>query len=119
VISHRPSWILNAVLRNPKFRLHELAKQYGVNYVIAGHVHQMIRADLEGVEYISMPSSGGHLRASKKYEDGWFFAHGLVTVEGSKIRFDLKEVSGPLGAGRITQPSDWGVAGLAGAHVGK
>ena len=107
VLSHRPSWILNAVLRNPAFPLQEMAKRYGVSYVIAGHVHQMIHAELDGVHYISMPSAGGHLRASARYEDGWFFGHALVTVRDSKIKFELHEVTG-----RSSQPADWGIAGL-------
>src|ERR1022692_817397 len=46
IISHRPSWLINVALRNPNFALHQLARQYGVQYVIAGHVHQMLHFDL-------------------------------------------------------------------------
>ena len=106
VISHRPSWLFNAVMRNPDFPLQKLAKQYGVQYVIAGHIHQMMQAELDGVSYISMPSAGGHLRGSKRYQDGWFFGHALVTVRESKIRFEVREVGG-----RVTRADDWGVAG--------
>ena len=87
VVSHRPSWILNVALRNPDFPLHELAKQYGVNYVIAGHIHQMLRFELDGVEYISMPSAGGHLRASGEYRDGWFFGYTVVDRRQRRSRF--------------------------------
>ena len=112
VFSHRPSWILQAVLGNPQFPLHRLAKQYGVQYVIAGHIHQMLHFDLDGVTYLSMASSGGHLRASKKYEDGWFFEHSLVTVNGSSVQIQIEELSPPFGQSRTTQYTDWGVAGL-------
>ncbi len=112
VVSHRPSWILQAVLGNPAFPLHQLAKRYGVQYIIAGHIHQMLAFNLEGITYLSMASSGGHLRASKKYEDGWFFQHSLVTVNGETVRFQIKELSPPFGAGRVTAPSDWDAAGL-------
>lgn len=111
IVSHRPSWILNAMLRNPEFPLHRLAKRYGVSYVIAGHIHQMIRAEIEGVTYISMPSAGGHLRASQKYEDGWFFGHALVIVQGGRIGFEVREVKGAVGLGRVSQASEWGLAG--------
>src|SRR5947208_361314 len=67
IVSHRPSWIIPAAMRNPEFPLHKLAKRYGVQYVIAGHVHQLIRIELGGVVYLSMPSAGGHLRLSKAY----------------------------------------------------
>ncbi len=113
VISHRPSWILQVVLGNPAFPLHQLAKKYGVQYVIAGHIHQMLAFNLEGVTYLSMASSGGHLRASKRYEDGWFFEHSLVSVDGETVRFEIKELSAPFGQARVTTPNDWGPAGLA------
>ncbi len=112
IVSHRPSWLLDAALGNGAFRLHQLAKQYGARYVIAGHVHQLIHAELEGVQYLSMPSSGGHLRLSKKYEDGWFFGYALVEVRGSEVRFQIKELGPPNGEGRVTALTDWGKAGL-------
>ena len=59
-----------------------MAKRYGVCCVIAGHVHQLIHADLEGVTYVSLPSAGGHLRLSGKYEDGWFFGWTGVEIRG-------------------------------------
>ncbi len=107
VISHRPSWIFNVLLKNPQDPVHQLAKEYGVQYVISGHIHQMVHAELEGITYLSMPSAGGHLRASMKYEDGWFFAHTLVDVSGSTANFQIKELHD-----RITTPADWGPSGL-------
>lgn len=112
VFSHRPSWIVPVALQNPDFPLHRLARQFGVQYVIAGHVHQMLRFQLQGVTYLSMPSSGGHLRLSKAYQDGWFFGHARVTMNGAAIDFQLEELKPPLGQGRITKPADWGMAGL-------
>ena len=84
IVSHRPSWILNAVLGNPGFPLHQLAKRYGVKYVIAGHIHQMLHFEVEGVTYLSMPSAGGHLRLEKQYDKGWFFAHTLVSIAATR-----------------------------------
>ena len=112
VLSHRPSWILPVALHNPDFPLHRLARRYGVQYVIAGHVHQMLRFALEGINYISMPSSGGHLRLSKAYQDGWFFAHARVAVTGRDIAFRIEELKAPRGQGRVTKAKDWGMTGL-------
>jgi predicted phosphodiesterase len=112
IVSHRPSWLLNVALRNPNFALHQLARRYGVQYVVAGHIHQMLRLELEGVTYLSMASSGGHLRLSGVYEDGWFFGHALVEVHGKNIDFQIRELSAPHGEGRITKLTDWGMAGL-------
>jgi predicted phosphodiesterase len=104
VVSHRPSWMFPVAMRNPNFALHQLARRYGVQYVVAGHVHQMMHFELEGVTYISMASSGGHLRLSGKYEDGWFFGHAVIQI---------KETGPPHGEGRTTRLADWGMAGLA------
>jgi hypothetical protein len=112
VVSHRPSWLVNVALRNPDFALHRLARRYGVQYVIAGHVHQMLRLELEGVTYISMASSGGHLRLTEAYQDGWFFGHALAEVDRKNAVIRIVETGPPHGQGRITKLADWGMAGL-------
>jgi predicted phosphohydrolase len=112
VVSHRPSWLVDVALGNPNFALHQLARRYGVRYVVAGHVHQMLRLELEGVTYVSMASSGGHLRLSEAYQDGWFFGHALVEVDGRSAGFEIREAGPPHGQGRITKLADWGMAGL-------
>ena len=112
IVSHRPSWLAYVALQNPNFPLHELAHRYGVQYIVAGHVHQMLHFELEGVTYVSMVSSGGHLRSSGAYQDGWFFGHALVQVNGKSIEFQIKEVGPPRGEGRVTRLADWGMLGL-------
>jgi predicted phosphodiesterase len=113
IVSHRPSWLVDVALGNPKFALHQLARRYGVQYVIAGHLHQMLDLELDGVTYVSMASSGGHLRLSRAYQDGWFFGYALVEVHGQSVDIQIKELGPPYGEGRITKLSDWGMAGLA------
>jgi 3',5'-cyclic-AMP phosphodiesterase len=114
ILSHRPSWLLDAALQNSNFALHRLAKKYGARYVIAGHVHQMLHIDLEGISYVSLPSAGGHLRLSGRYEDGWFFGHTLVEVSGASVRFQIEEAGG-----RMTTLNDWGNLGLAKRGAGQ
>ena len=113
IVSHRPSWLLRVLLANPKFPLHQLALRYGVKYVIAGHLHQMLRYELDGVTYVSMASAGGHLRDTKRYEKGWFFAHALVTVHENAANIAIKELGAPYGKQRVTRLEDWDAAGLA------
>jgi predicted phosphodiesterase len=113
IVSHRPSWLFNAATRNSQFALHQLARKYGVQYVIAGHVHQILHVSLEGVTYLSLPSAGGHLRASGQYEDGWFFGYTMVTLEGAAVTFKIAELGPPHGQGRVTGLADWGLTGLA------
>jgi 3',5'-cyclic-AMP phosphodiesterase len=112
VVMHRPSWFLHVALGNSDFPLHRLAKQHRVQYVVAGHVHDLLRFELDGITYLSMPSSGGHLRLSKAYEAGWFFGRARVAVNGGAIDFAIVEAQAPHGEGRITKPADWGAAGL-------
>jgi 3',5'-cyclic-AMP phosphodiesterase len=112
IAMHRPSWILSVALGNSDFPLHRIAKEHGVRWVIAGHVHQILRFDLDGITYLSMPSAGGHLRLSKQYEDGWFFGHARVTVTGREVELAMQEAKTPHGQGRVTHPADWGAAGL-------
>jgi Icc protein len=112
IVSHRPSWLINVALHNPEFALHRLVKQYGVRYVISGHVHEMLRFELDGVDYVSLPSAGGHLRASGEYRDGWFFAYTVVEARGGAATFEVHELKAPHGQGRVTTLSDWGMLGL-------
>lgn len=107
VISHRPSWLMDAALGNANSPLHRMAKRYGVCCVIAGHVHQLIHADLEGVVYFAAPSAGGHLRLSGRYEDGWFFGWSNVDVKGGEVTFTVHSVDG-----KVTPLNAWGRAGL-------
>jgi predicted phosphodiesterase len=112
IVFHRPSWILNAIVGDPNFRLHQIARKYGARFVISGHVHEMLHAELEGVDYISMVSAGGHLRASGKYEDGWFFGYAVVDVDKKGVEFHVRELGAPYGQGRSTALKEWGAAGL-------
>jgi hypothetical protein len=108
IVSHRPSWIVDVAFKNSGSALHRLARKYGVRYVIAGHIHEMLHMELDGVSYMSLPSAGGHLRLSGRYEDGWFFGHTLVEVNGSGVHFEIREIEG-----RVTSLRDWGNVGLA------
>jgi predicted phosphodiesterase len=112
VFMHRPTWLMDVAARNPNIALHQMARRYGVQYVIAGHLHQLLHFDLEGVTYVSMASSGGHLRASGRYEDGWFFGHALVEVNAAAVGFKIEELKSPRGQGRVTRLTDWGMLGL-------
>ncbi len=113
IVSHRPSWLVPVVLKDSHFALQEMAKKYGVKAVIAGHVHQMLHFELDGVTYLSAPSSGGHLRGSKAYADGWFFGHLRAEVAEGQITFEVRETGQPYGEGRKTAASAWGgVRGL-------
>ena len=75
--------------------------------MIAGHVHEMLHFTVEGIEYVSMVSSGGHLRASGKYEDGWFFGYGTMDIQPKETTFRIHDLEG-----KETTLQDWGPTGL-------
>ena len=116
VFSHRPPWLLSALVRAQDAPLQKLAREYGVQFYIAGHLHQMLHFDVGGVTYLSVPSSGGHLRASKLYRDGWFFGYTVVDVHGRNVEMTIKELGPPDGESRVTHPNDWGGNGLVSAQ---
>lgn len=112
IISHKPVWAVSVMMNSPNFELHRIAKRFGVQYVIAGHVHGMMQAELDGVTYISVPSAGGNLRASKKYEDGWFYGYMPVDVSPAGVKIAVREIGEPFGKSRSNTLSDWGKTGL-------
>jgi UDP-2,3-diacylglucosamine pyrophosphatase LpxH len=107
IVTHRPSWIIDAAMRNANAPLQQLAKRYGVRWIVAGHVHQLIHAEVDGVTYVAVPSSGGHLRLSHKYEDGWFFGWTEVEVKGADVAATIHELGG-----RRSTLEQWGLSGL-------
>jgi predicted phosphodiesterase len=112
VVSHRPFWLFPVLFAMSQSPVHQLLLKYGVRYVFTGHLHKMVHAELGGITYLCLPSSGGHLRDTKRYEDGWFFGHTSVGVEGDRLNIRFEETGPPYGQGRITTLDDWGVAGL-------
>jgi predicted phosphohydrolase len=112
VMSHRPFWLLPVLFGMSQSPVHQLLLRYGVQYVVTGHLHKMLHANLDGITYLCMPSAGGHLRDTKRYEDGWFFGHTIVQVTGKRLTMRIEEIDPPRGNGRISTIDDWGVAGL-------
>src|SRR6185369_11580981 len=62
VFFHKPYWIAFLKLGSGEFPLHQLAKKYGVSYIISGHGHQFMRLTREGVTYLEVGSSGAKLK---------------------------------------------------------
>jgi hypothetical protein len=99
------------MMNSPNFELHRIAKRFGVQYVIAGHVHGMFQGTLDGVTYISAPSAGGNLRASMKYEDGWFYGFTQFDVTPAGVSVRIQELGAPYGKGRSSALTEWGKGG--------
>jgi predicted phosphodiesterase len=106
VVMHKPVWLLPMMMQNLQFPLHVIAKKHKVTAVIAGHVHNLMKMEREGVLYFLVGSSGGHLRAST-WNDGWFFQFMMAEVEGTRVRFSVKELDAPFGEGRKFSLEQW------------
>ncbi len=114
VFFHRPFWLVPVRLHSGEFALHRLARKYGVDYVISGHGHFFARLERDGIVYLEVGSSGGHMRgqaSTEGFRGGWFYHHVWATVKGTDVKLMVKEVGPPFGEGRMFPASDWGENG--------
>lgn len=100
VFLHQPFWIPFVVLGSGEFPLHRLARRYGVNYVVSGHGHQLLRMARDGVTYLEVGSSGARITRGtdrgEGFAQGWFYQHVWVTVKGAAARLQVKELGGKM-----------------------
>ncbi len=105
VFFHRNFWLLPLKLQVRSFPLLDLAKEYGVCCIVSGHGHQFQAIASGGVEFLEVGSSGASVGDSTKtgvgYAEGWFYQYVWVTVEGSSVHFEVRELGPPLGQGRV------------------
>jgi predicted phosphodiesterase len=101
VFFHKPFWLTFLQFQSGEFPLHRLARQYGVRYVISGHLHFLLRRERDGVTYVQMGSSGA--RIEPDYDRGAFYQHALVEVRGDQVRFTVHELGPPYGQGRTQE----------------
>jgi predicted phosphodiesterase len=110
VFFHHPSWI-RQIDEGQDFKLHQLAKTYGVDYVVSGHGHVFVKRVHEGIVYMEVGSSGGQMTAplvrGEGFRDGRFYHWVWGDVKGSKVSLSVKEIDGQMGAGRMFRIEDW------------
>lgn len=111
IVFHRPYWIEGLKSQGTEFALHQIAKKYGVGYVISGHGHRFVRMVREGIVYMEVGSSGGtmggKLIRGEGFAQGCFYHFVWARVEGSKVSFTVKELDGAMGRGRMFNADDW------------
>lgn len=111
VVFHRPFWIQALRQSETAVPLHELVKKYRVDHVISGHGHQFVRMVRDGVAYMEVGSSGGTMRGKLLRGDGFtqgaFYHFVWAHVTGNQVRFAVKELSAPMGQGRMFRADDW------------
>jgi len=92
VLFHKPFWLIPVKFQSAQFPFHQLAKKYGVGYVLSGHGHQYVRAVNDGIVYMEVCSSGGKLKGEGA-EQGWFYGHVFVRVSGSNVELTVKKLA--------------------------
>jgi predicted phosphodiesterase len=117
ILFHRPFWIPFVIFKNREFPFHQIAKKYGVAYVICGHMHQFMRMEQDGVVYMVVGSSGASMKrglnAGQGFEQGWFYHHVQMQVKGSTVQATVKEVDRDGVKGRVFKADDWDKVKLA------
>jgi predicted phosphodiesterase len=110
IFFHHPTWI-RALDEGQDFRLHQLAKQYGVDYVISGHGHVFVKRERDGIVYIEVGSSGGQMTRplirGEGFKDGRFYHWVWGDIRGAKVSLTVKEIDGPMGEGRMFPVEQW------------
>lgn len=106
VFFHQPQVWLIPLKFQSEFELHKLLLNHHVTMVVSGHTHQFSRLEKDGIVYLCVGSSGGHLRGSG-FDNGWFFHHVRAAVHGSQVTLTVKEMDSPGHKGRIFAVSDW------------
>jgi len=102
VFFHKPTVWLIPLKFQSHFALHDVLTRYRVTAVFSGHTHQFARLEKDGIVYLCVGSSGGHLRVSGDgFAQGWFYGHVLAVVKGSKVDLKVKEIDPPMGKGRV------------------
>ena len=93
IFFHKPYWLAFLKLGSGEFPLHQLARKYGVNYVISGHGHQFVRLARDGTVYMEVGSSGGKMKGDE-FEKGWFYHHVLGTVKATEVDLSVRRCCG-------------------------
>lgn len=103
VFFHRPFWLLPVKFQNGNFPLHQMARKYGIGFVVCGHLHEFDRSEYEGVQYVVVGSSGGSLSHGKGAIptgtglEGLYFGYAWVHVEDGRAKLEFRRVDPPAG----------------------
>ena len=120
IFFHKPYWILFLKVGSGEFPLHQLAKKYGVGYVICGHAHQFIPLHRDGIIYAAVGSSGAGIergtRFGQGFAQGWFYGHVEARVKADAVKLTVQEASAPFGQGRSVRIQDWDTIAKAAAE---
>ncbi len=86
VFFHKPFWY-DAFETGSPFQLHELFRQHGVDWVFSGHYHRYVTTEKDGIQYVMVGSSGGHV--GNNPDRGEFYHFGWMRVDGDNVDFSV------------------------------
>jgi predicted phosphodiesterase len=116
VFFHKPFWLIPLKFQSGAFALHRLAREYGVDYVVSGHGHQLLRLERDGVTYLEVGSSGANIgevwNNDSDFAKGLFYHYVQAQVTGARAQLTVKELDPPFGKGRKFMAEDWSEDGL-------
>ncbi len=86
VFYHKPFWYDNFENNKPD-KYHEIFRKYGVDWVFSGHFHSYVSTIKDGIHYVMVGSSGGHIGDNPAR--GEFYQFGWFTIDESVADFCL------------------------------
>ena len=113
VVFHQPFWMGYVAAGDKQARLHQICKQYAVDWVLTGHGHTLVYQPFDGVQYLEIGSSGGSIGLHPdglpniNFGAGKFFHHVFVRVKGGQVKMTVKELGGRAGEGRMFPVEAW------------
>jgi len=94
VFMHRPYW-LDYIGSDKPDRMHDLFKKYNVTAVFSGHYHYFCSAEIEGIFYTELGSSGGELFKGVIEDEGRFYHFLYGSVKGKEISLGVVRQGDP------------------------
>ncbi|MCX7022683.1 MAG: metallophosphoesterase [bacterium] len=82
IFTHKPL-IYNTLTEGSGDRLHKIFLEHGVDGVFTGHIHTYGRTVFDGIPYVTLGTSGGHIEA------GDFFQYAVVKVSGESYTLEI------------------------------
>jgi hypothetical protein len=88
VFMHRSYWV-KALREGKADRLHNIFRQYGVDYVFSGHDHYYCSAVWDSIHYVQVGPTGSRYKVYEDEERGAFQNYLLVHCGDSAVRLEV------------------------------
>lgn len=86
VFLHKPFW-LDAEQSGAFDAMHDLFVKKGVDWVFSGHYHNCVHTEKDGIDYMMIGSSGGHIGDNP--ERGEFYHFGWLMIDNDTVHCSI------------------------------